>query len=111
MGATTEKGNHEREGDGSGPSWLEILTQGVLPCPFQVPVPSLSLPRWSLHIPVVLFLHQVVAGAESHQVCVIGRGWNGHRARAAHVGVAQLVGQDLQLISCEAVVVPQHVVV
>ena len=59
----------------------------------------------------MLFLHQVVAGAESHQVRVIGWGWNGHGACAAHVSVAQLVGQDLQLVSCEAVVVPQHVVV
>ena len=59
----------------------------------------------------MFFLHQVVASTESHQVCIVGWGWNGHRPCAAHIGVTQLVGQDLQLIGCEAVVIPKHVVV
>ena len=42
---------------------------------------------------------------------VVGRGGDGHGARAPHVGVAQLVRQDLQLVRVEAVVIPQHVVV
>ena len=61
--------------------------------------------------PVVLLVYQVVACAESHQVGVVGRCWDGDRAGAAHVGVAQLVGEHLQLVRGEMVVVPQHVVV
>ena len=56
-------------------------------------------------------VHQVVPGSEGHQVCVVGGGWDGHRPGTAHVGVAQLVGEGLQLISCEVVLIPQHVVV
>lgn len=61
--------------------------------------------------PVVLFVHQVVASAERHQVRVVGRRGDGDGARAADVGVAQLVGEQLELIRREAVVVPQDVVV
>lgn len=60
---------------------------------------------------VVLLLHQVVARAEGHQVRVVGGRGDGHGARAAHVRVAQLVRQALQLVRPEVVVVPQHVVV
>ena len=56
-------------------------------------------------------VHQVVPGSEGHQVCVVGGGWDGHRPGAAHVGVAQLVGEGLELIGCEVVLIPQHVVV
>ena len=42
---------------------------------------------------------------------VVGRGWVGHAAGAANIRVAQLVGEALQLVCCELVVVPQHVVV
>jgi len=61
--------------------------------------------------PVVLLVHQVVAGAEGHQVGVVGRRRDGDGARAADVGVAQLVGEELELVAGEAVVVPQDVVV
>lgn len=61
-------------------------------------------------LPVVLFVHQVVAGAERHQVGVVGWCWDGDRACAAHVRVAQLVGEDLQFIRREVVVVPEHMV-
>lgn len=60
---------------------------------------------------IVLFIHQMVPGSEGHQVCIVGRGRDGHGARAANVGVAQLVREDLQLVRREAIVVPQHVVV
>ena len=46
----------------------------------------------------MLLVHQVVAGTECHQVGVVGRRWDGHGAGAAHVGVAQLVGEYLQLV-------------
>ena len=61
--------------------------------------------------PVVLLVHQMVSSAERHQVSVVGWRGDGDGAGAAHIGVAQLVGEDLQLIRGEAVVVPQHIVV
>lgn len=60
--------------------------------------------------PVVLFVHQVIASSESHQMGVISWRWDGDGPGAAHVGVAQLVGEHLQLIRREVVVVPEHVV-
>lgn len=62
-------------------------------------------------VPVVVFVHQVVAGAEGDESGVVRWCWDRHGARTAHVCVAQLVGEKLQLICSEAVVVPQHVVV
>lgn len=59
----------------------------------------------------MLFVHQVVARPEGHQVGVVGRCRNGDGACAAHVGVTQLVGEDLQLVRWEVVVVPEDVVV
>lgn len=61
--------------------------------------------------PVVIFVHQVVACSESHQPGVVRRRRDGDGASAADVCVAQLVGEELQLISGETVVVPQDVVV
>ena len=60
--------------------------------------------------PVVLLLHQVIAGPERDQVGVVGRSRNGDGPGAADVRVAHLIGQDLQLVGTESVVVPQHVV-
>jgi len=59
----------------------------------------------------MLLVHKVVARAERHQVGVVGRRGDGDGAGAAHVRVAQLVGEHLQLVRGEVVVVPQHVVV
>lgn len=59
----------------------------------------------------MLFVHQVVPCPEGHQVGVVGRRRNGDGARAAHVGVTQLVGENLQLVRGEVVVVPEDVVV
>lgn len=42
---------------------------------------------------------------------VVGRCRDGDGARAADVGVTQLVGEKLELICSETVVVPQNVVV
>ena len=70
-----------------------------------------SLELWSSPSPVVLLVHQVVASAEGNQVSVVGRGGDGHGACAADVCVAQLVGEDLEVIGGEAVVVPEDVVV
>jgi len=59
----------------------------------------------------MLLVHQMVAGTEGHQVGVVGWRGDGDRAGAAHVGVAQLVGEQLELVGGETIVVPQHVVV
>ena len=42
---------------------------------------------------------------------VVCGGWDGDRPGAPHVGVAQLVGQLLQLVGIEMIVVPEDVVV
>lgn len=65
----------------------------------------------SVSPPVVLFVNQVVAGAEGHQVGVVGWRWDGDGACAADISVAQLVGEELELVAGETVVVPQYVVV
>ena len=42
---------------------------------------------------------------------VVGRGGDGDGASAPDVGVAQLVGQLLQLVSIEMIIIPEDVVV
>lgn len=59
----------------------------------------------------MFFVNQVVAGAEGHQVGVVSWRRDGDGACAADVGVAQLVGEELELVAGETVVVPQNVVV
>ena len=59
----------------------------------------------------MLLLDHVVARAERDQMGVVGGGGYRDASRAPHVRVAQLVGEHLQLIGAEVVVVPQHVVV
>ena len=53
----------------------------------------------------------MVACPEGHQVSVVG--WSGirHTACTADVSVTQLVGQTLQVISCEVIIVPEHMIV
>ena len=46
-------------------------------------------------VPVVVLLYEVVAGAEGDEVGVVGGRGDGDGARAADVGVAELVGQLL----------------
>ena len=58
----------------------------------------------------MFLLNQVVACSESDEMCVVGRCGDGDAARAADVGVAQLVGQHLQLVGVEVVIVPQHMI-
>lgn len=44
-------------------------------------------------------------------MCIVSRGGDGDTAGTADVGVTQLVGQRLELVRVEPVVVPQDVVV
>ena len=46
-----------------------------------------------------------------HQVSVVGGGGVGHCSGASRVEVTQEVGENLQLVSGELTVVPQHLVV
>ena len=74
--------------------------------------PVLAAPGQVAALPgVVLLLHQVVAGAEGHQVGVVGRGGDGDTASAPDIGVAQLVRKVLKNIRSVTVVVVKHVVV
>jgi len=59
----------------------------------------------------MLLLHQMVARSEGHEMSIVCRGGYGDRSGASHVGVAELVGQLLQLISLEPVIIPQHMIV
>jgi len=59
----------------------------------------------------VLLLHQVIPGSERHQMGVVGRSGNGNRSGTADIGVAELVGELLKLISVKRIVVPEDVVV
>ena len=86
------------------------------PCPtlekqLPKPVAETTLAGEACHSPVVILVHQVVPGPEGHQVSIVRRRRDGHGACAAHVGVTQLVGEDLQLVGGEAIVIPKHVVV
>ena len=60
---------------------------------------------------VMVLFHQVVPCPERHQVGIISRGGDADRTSAAHIGVAKLVSELLQLICIKVVVIPQHVVV
>ena len=60
---------------------------------------------------VVIFLDQMVAGSERHEVSVVGGRRYGHAARASHIGVTQLIGERLQFVGREMIVVPQYVIV
>ena len=74
--------------------------------------PVLATSREVASLPaVVLLLHQVVAGTEGNEVSVVRRSRNGDTACAADVSVAQLVGQLLQLVSIEMIIIPKDVVV
>ena len=74
--------------------------------------PVLAAPGEVTPLPaVVLLLHQVIASPEGHQVGVVGRGGDGDRPGAPDVGVAELVGQLLELISVEMVIIPEDVIV
>lgn len=59
----------------------------------------------------MFLIHQVVPGPEGHQVSIVCWRRDGYGARAAHVGVTQLVGENLQLIGRETIVIPKHVIV
>ena len=59
----------------------------------------------------MVLLHQVVPRPKRHQMGIVGWRWDADGASAAHVGVAELVGELLQLIGIKVVVIPQHVVV
>lgn len=58
----------------------------------------------------MLLVHEVVPRSECHQSRVVRRGRDGDGAGAAHVGMAQLVREDLQLIRGEPVVIPEDIV-
>lgn len=58
----------------------------------------------------MLLVHQMISCPESHQTSIVGRCWDRDGTCASYVSVAQLVCQDLELICCEAVVIPKDIV-
>ena len=60
---------------------------------------------------VMFFLYEMVPGPEGYQVGVVSRGRDRNRSGTSNVGVAQLEGELLELISFKVVVVPENVVV
>ena len=64
-------------------------------------VARLLAPLKHARLRVVLLVDDVVARADSDQVRVVGGRRDGDGARAARVGVTELVGQLLQLVSFE----------
>ena len=59
----------------------------------------------------MLFLDEMVARTERHQMCVVCWRRYGHAAGTPNVRVTQLIGQHLQLVGREHVVIPQYMVV
>lgn len=84
---------------------LDCLGQGLVVSPVALPRGMASLGT------IVFFVHQVVPGPEGHQVSVVGWRRDGHGACAAHIGVTQLVGENLKLVRRETIVIPEDVVV
>lgn len=74
-------------------------------------VSPIALPRYVAPLSTVMLLvHQVVSGPESHQAGIVGRCWDRDRTCASYISVAQLVCQDLELICCETVVIPKDII-
>lgn len=74
-------------------------------------VSAVALSRYMAALTTVMLLvHEMVPCSECHQPGVVRRGRDGDRAGAAHVGMAQLVREDLQFIRGEPVVIPEHIV-
>lgn len=79
--------------------------------PWKVSYYAVRISPTPLPLPLILPLLQVVPSSEGHQVSVVCRCWVGHTPGTADVRVAQLVGETLQFISCELIVIPQHMIV
>jgi len=62
-------------------------------------------------LPVVILVHKMVPGPKGYQPGVVRRSRNRDRPRTPHVRVTQLVGQQLEFVCGETVVVPQDLVV
>lgn len=55
---------------------------------------------------VVVFLDEMIASAECHEMSVVGGRRDRHRTCATNVRVTQLVGQRLQLVRGKMVIIP-----
>ena len=59
----------------------------------------------------MIFVYQMVSCSECDQMRIVSWCWNGHRSGATHVCMAELVGENLEIIGREIVVIPQDMVV
>ena len=64
----------------------------------------------SSFLPFSLSFGQMEPCSECHQMCIISGGWNRHRTGAPNVSVAQLVGQGLNLIGFEVIIIPKNMI-
>ena len=58
----------------------------------------------------MFFLNQVIASSESNKMGIVGRCRNGNGTSTADVSVAELIGETLQLVGVEVIVVPENMV-
>ena len=64
----------------------------------------------SSFLPFSLSFGQMEPCSECHQMCIISGGWNRHRTGAPNVSVTQLVGQGLNLIGFEVIIIPKNMI-
>lgn len=76
-----------------------------------LPTPIMPLACRYPDPPLVFTLLEVVPCPEGHQVGIVCGGGVRDAPCAAHISVAELVGETLQLIGCEVIIIPQDMVV
>lgn len=60
----------------------------------------------SKKLPVVFLLDEVVPRTESNKVSIVSRGRNGYGTCASNVSMTELVGEALELVGVEVVIIP-----
>jgi len=59
----------------------------------------------------MLLLHQMITGSEGHKMSVVSGSRNRDTPCATDIGVTELIGQLLELVSLKPIIIPEHVVV
>lgn len=90
-------------------SWRAIFAAAALMRAFTTGVAFDAVLQRSFST-VVLLLDEVVPRTERDEVSVVSRCGNGYGTCASNVSVTELVGEALELVGVEVVVIPQHVV-
>lgn len=56
-------------------------------------------------------VHKMVTSTERDEMCIIGRSRNWDGAGAPNIGMTHLIGELLELISGQIVIIPKHMIV